>query len=108
MGKLIHSHHMINIVYQKPPKNNKEAKMEEILYESIFQDYASDIEYAAYSIIALAQIIALRNTVTSFYLGVASQTQSKDVLGSNLWKIILDITINMFLNNMFQSRAVIK
>ena len=91
---------MVNLCYQPAPENSKEAELEKKLYDAIDQDFKNDIEYAANATISIAQIIALKNPVTAYYLGLAKQTNVKNNLGSNLWKIILDITVNMFLNNL--------
>lgn len=91
---------MINLCCQYQLDNKEDADLEDRLYKNIDRDFPKDIDYAANAIINIAQIIALRYPVTSHYLELAKYAQKKAALGSNLWKTILDITVNMFLNNL--------
>ncbi|OGF25263.1 hypothetical protein A2303_03235 [Candidatus Falkowbacteria bacterium RIFOXYB2_FULL_47_14] len=92
--------YMINLCYQSTLENDEDAKLEKWLYENIDKKFPNDINYAANALVNIAQIIALRNPVTAYYLGLAKQAVPEKNLGSNLWKIILDVTVNMFLNNL--------
>ena len=87
--------------YSSEPENEQDIATDKKLFDNIELEFSDDIDYAANAVINFAQIIALRVPFISQYLGLAKLMGTENVsLNSNLWKVVLDVTVNMLITNL--------